>query len=219
MKREPEPEIMNGGEQVKAYAGADFSGPNQMFVDLFAENFSHISLGRILDLGCGPADIPIRFARRYPLCSVLGVDGASRMVESGRRNITIQGLEERVRLVHGILPHVELSAQHFSAVISNSLLHHLNEPQVLWQTIQLCGEKGAAVLVMDLFRPASPVAAREIVEKYAAAEPEILREDFYNSLLAAYSPAEVREQLTRAGLNGLKVRETSDRHFIAVGYL
>jgi hypothetical protein len=51
---------------------------------------------------------------------------------------------------------------------------------------------GAPVLVMDLMRPASPAAAEALVEQYAAGEPEVLRRDFYNSLLAAFEPGEVR---------------------------
>lgn len=141
------------------------------------------------------------------------------MLEFGRQNIAAQGLDERVKLVHGILPMVDLPKNNFSAIISNSLLHHLNDPHVLWQAISFCGKKGAAVLVMDLFRPSSPTAARQIVKKYSSSEPKILQEDFYNSLLAAYSPNEVREQLQQTGLNELKIRQISDRHFIVVGFL
>jgi ubiquinone/menaquinone biosynthesis C-methylase UbiE len=219
MNRQAEPEIMNGYRQVCAYAEADFSIPNQMFVDLFKENFPELSTGKILDLGCGPADIPLRFARHYPQCSVVGVDGADRMLEFGRKNIAAQGLDKRVKLIHGSLPHVDLPKNHFSTIISNSLLHHLHDPLVLWQAISFCGKKNAAVLVMDLFRPSSTTAAARIVSKYASSEPKILQDDFYNSLLAAYSPSEVREQLERAGLNNLKVSLISDRHFIVVGYL
>ncbi len=210
---------MNGYKQVKAYAKADFNGPNQMFVDLFGENFPLFSSGRVLDLGCGPADIPLRFAGRYEQCRVVAMDGAERMLEFGRRNIAAQGMVERVKLVHGVLPHCELPENHFSAIISNSLLHHLLDPLALWQAISYCGKKDAAVLVMDLFRPSSETAARRIVEKYAAGEPEILREDFYNSLLAAYTEAEVRAQLDRIGLSNLQVRQVSDRHFAVVGLL
>ena len=217
MERQAEPEIMNGHAQVKAYAKADFSSPNQMFVDQFAENFPHLLTGNILDLGCGPADIPLRFARLYPQCHVWGVDGACRMLEFGQQNIAAQGMEDRIKLVHGVLPRIDLPENHFSAIISNSLLHHLDAPQVLWQTIKYCGRKDAAVLIMDLLRPFSSTAARQIVKQYAATEAEILQEDFYNSLLAAYTITEVTDQLALANLSSLKVRQISDRHFIAAG--
>ncbi|MCI5134248.1 MAG: hypothetical protein D3920_04070 [Candidatus Electrothrix sp. AW2] len=70
-----EPELMEEEEQGLVYAQADFSGPNTLFLDLFAENFPHFSgKGTVLDLGCGPADILIRFARKYPGCTCVGID-------------------------------------------------------------------------------------------------------------------------------------------------
>ena len=35
MRRIPEPELMDDAEQAKAYAEADFSEPNQRFLELF----------------------------------------------------------------------------------------------------------------------------------------------------------------------------------------
>ena len=43
------------------------------------------------------------------------------------------------------------------------LLHRLHEPQGLWQSIAAAGAPGAAVMVMDLFRPESQAAAQAIV--------------------------------------------------------
>src|SRR5439155_579659 len=54
---------------------------------------------------------------------------------------------------------------------------------------------GGVVQVMDLFRPRSVNEARDIVEAAAGDEDQVLRDDFFNSLLAAFSPEEVRHQL------------------------
>ncbi len=50
----------------------------------------------------------------------------------------------------------------------------------------------------------------------AAREDPILREDFYNSLCAAFTIEEVREQLVTAGLD-LMVARVSDRHMLISG--
>jgi len=78
---------------------------------------------------------------------------------------------------------------------------------------------GAAVLVMDLFRPASTGEAQEIVEAYSGEEPEVLKRDFFNSLCAAFEPDEVRAQLEACGLDSLGVRTVSDRHLLVAGRL
>ncbi len=80
------------------------------------------------------------------------------------------------------------------------------------------GRPGAAVYVMDLMRPDSPLAAREIVERVAPREHPILKEDFYNSLCAAFTVAEVRGQLESAGLP-LTVEAVTERHMRIKGLL
>ena len=68
MERIPEPELMDEAEQARAYAEADFSGPHDMFVQLFREAFPDTApAGAVLDLGCGPADVTRRFASAFGL--------------------------------------------------------------------------------------------------------------------------------------------------------
>lgn len=220
MRRIPEPELMDDDAQARAYAEADFSAPHDNFVALFREAFPGLKLtGPALDLGCGPADVLIRFARAFPGCRLDGVDGAAAMLRYGREAVARAGLAERVRLVEGYLPGAALPETAYDAIISNSLLHHLADPAVLWASVKRWGQFGAAVFVMDLRRPDSPEQAAAMVHQYAANEPDILRRDFHHSLRAAYRPDEVRAQLRAAGLNGLEVREIGDRHLIVWGRL
>jgi ubiquinone/menaquinone biosynthesis C-methylase UbiE len=223
MKRIPEPELMNEASQARAYAEADFSEPNQLFMQLFTEHFPGFDGTTVVDLGCGPADIAIDFALQHPDAKVIGVDGAQSMLEFGNDRIAKTGLAGQVELrclylepetVNHICPSGEADA-----VISNSLLHHLATPETLWQAINFLGGKGAKILVMDLARPDNSEKAADIVEQYASDEPEILREDFYNSLLAAYTPDEVRGQLDSIGLQCLEVSMSSDRHLLISGEL
>jgi ubiquinone/menaquinone biosynthesis C-methylase UbiE len=220
MQRIPEPELMDEDEQARAYAEADFSEPHEQFVALFGEAFPNLELaGTALDLGCGPADVTLRFARAHPRCRIDGVDGAGAMLRFGREAVRRAGLEERVRLVRGCLPDAVLPLEAYDAVISNSLLHHLADPNVLWASARRWGKPGAPVFIMDLMRPDNIEQAERLVRLYAAAEPEILRRDFYNSLRAAYRPEEVREQLRAADLTGLDCRPVSDRHLVVSGRL
>ncbi len=219
MERVPEPELMLEEEQARAYAEADFSAPHQMFVDYFREIFGPHLEGVVLDLGCGPADIAVRFAKAFPACQIHGVDGSPAMIKYGKERIEKEGLEARIKLFLGKIPEFELPEHFYDAVIVNSLLHHLPQPEILWETIKKTARGGAAVLVMDLLRPKSPQEARSLVEKYASSEPEILKRDFYHSLLAAYTPPEVRDQLEKTGLFHFEIRVISDRHWIVFGRL
>lgn len=217
MQRVPEAELMDQDEQARAYAGADFSQPHNHFIELLAKAFPQGLGGVVLDLGCGPADISIRLARACPGCQVHGVDGALAMLECGREAVQQAGLQQRIRLMHGYLPGAELPLARYDAVISNSLLHHLAEPGVLWQTIRQYAVPGAPVLIMDLRRPDAIATARDMVGQYAAAEPALLQQDFYRSLLAAYTPEEVRGQLEQHGLGHFTLEVVSDRHWVVYG--
>jgi ubiquinone/menaquinone biosynthesis C-methylase UbiE len=215
MKRIPEPELMDDPAQALAYAEADFSEPHEDFVLHFRERFPRFRAGRVLDLGCGPADVTLRFAAAFPEVHILGVDGSPAMLRLGRRAILRAGLQDRVRLQRKYLP-CKLSAN-FDALISNSLLHHLAHPVTLWDTILQCSKSGTAVFIMDLLRPASLGEARHLVDAYAGDAPEVLRRDFLNSLRAAYRPEETWRQLQIAGLTKLRIETISDRHWIAWG--
>jgi trans-aconitate methyltransferase len=81
MKRILEPELMDDVAQARAYAQADFAEENQGFVDRFREYFPDWTGGHVVDLGCGPADIPIRFLRAFPDARVTGVDASRPMLD------------------------------------------------------------------------------------------------------------------------------------------
>jgi len=217
MDRVPEPELMDEPAQALAYACADFSAPHDAFVARFRRCFPDFGGGAVLDLGCGPADVTLRFARAYPQAQVTGVDGAEAMLALGRQAVAAAGLTQRVRLLHRRLPAEDLGGSAYAAVISNSLLHHLADPLVLWDAVRAAAAAAVAVFVMDLLRPPSRDAAAALVDLHAGDAPEVLRRDFLNSLLAAFRPEEVRSQLAAAGLSGMRVEVASDRHLIAYG--
>ncbi|HPW16626.1 MAG TPA: class I SAM-dependent methyltransferase, partial [Nitrospira sp.] len=81
MKRVLEPELMDDAAQARAYAKADFAEENQGFVDRFREYFPDWAGGHVVDLGCGPGDIPIRFLRSFPDARVTAVDASRPMLD------------------------------------------------------------------------------------------------------------------------------------------
>ena len=218
MQRVPEPELMDDPVQAEAYACADFEEPHNHFIELFCEivNPARVS-SPVLDLGCGSADISVRFARVFPDCAIHAVDGAASMLEYGKLRIAREGLQDRISLFHGIIPEFELPEKKYRIIISNSLLHHLHDPGVLWQYIRKYSEPGSFIFIMDLLRPDSRDQAMELVNLYSGNEPEILKRDFYNSLCAAFTLEEVKQQLCSDDLMGLNVQVISDRHMLIYG--
>lgn len=220
MQRQLEAELMDDAEQAAAYAAADFAEANGRFVELFSELCGDDFAGTVLDLGCGPGDICLRLARAFPAITVYGLDGSAAMLALAHQALAQQpGLAGRVCFLEGRLPLETLVLTGFDAVVSNSLLHHLPDPAVMWQTVRRFGRLGAPVLVMDLFRPPSKAAAQALARRYAADAPPVLQRDFFNSLCAAFTPEEIAGQLVAAGLAHLQIRVVSDRHVAVVGVL
>lgn len=219
MERILEPELMDDEAQARAYAEADFEEPNARFAAMCGEFAGALPPGAaLLDLGCGPGDITLRVARAWPGIEVHGLDGSAAMLAFGHAARAAEpALAGRVRFIEGLVPDATLPRAQYEAVISNSLLHHLHHPAGLWQMVKRYAVAGAPILVMDLMRPASPEAALRLVDEYAGGEPEVLRRDFYNSLLAAFELEEVRAQLRAAGLGQLEVAAASDRHLVVRG--
>jgi SAM-dependent methyltransferase len=221
MKRRPEPELMDTHEQALAYAQADFNESNTLFIELLRRlDPGALDGARALDLGCGPADISIRFLRAWPRATCDALDGSQPMLDLAQTALdALPGVAKRCRLIRDQIPSAALDRGGYDLIISNSLLHHLHDPQVLWQTLIETGKPGALVLIMDLMRPASAGWVEALVSTYADGEPKVLRDDFRNSLFAAFEPAEVAEQLAVAGLDGLDVGVVSDRHLAVSGRL
>ncbi len=212
---------MDEADQALAYAEADFSEPDARFIALLEGQAPGALDGvRALDLGCGPGNVLLRFLQAYPRATCDGLDGSAAMLAHARAALeTLPGLAQRARLVCACLPTDLLEDGAYDLILSNSLLHHLHDPQVLWQAVRRFGRPGALVQVVDLMRPASPGWAEALVATYADGAPEVLRNDFRNSLFAAFEPQEVEAQIQEAGLTGCEVAVVSDRHLAVFGRL
>jgi ubiquinone/menaquinone biosynthesis C-methylase UbiE len=217
MERTPEPELMDEQEQAAAYAAADWSEAHGKIPGYFRDRFSAFSSGRVLDLGCGTADVTVRFAKAYPLVTVLGVDGSDAMLAFGKRRVTDERLGDRITLENHYLPDPALEKQQFDAIVCNSLLHHFADPVALWRTAALCVKLHAPILTVDLLRPPDRETAVRLVQEHAKDAPPVLQRDFTASLHAAYSLEEVRRQLTAAGLSQFQVDQVDELHLVAWG--
>lgn len=218
MERVTEPhELMEDLAQAKDYADSDFSEPHDAFIARFQERFPEFSEGLVLDIGCGNADPTIRFAKKYPQAKLIGLDGSEAMLSFAKLAIEKERLSHRIQLDNRLLQDDTYSPATFDAIICNSLLHQLENPLDLWGAIRKVAKPGAPILVMDLMRPQTESDASKLVELHANGAPPLMARDFYNSLLAAFRPDEVRSQLDASGLSDLQVEVVSDRHMLIHG--
>ena len=224
MERVPEPELMEGRHQAAAYAAADFNASDGAVITRLGQLFPAGLGPRVIDLGCGPGNISFRLAGLDPQAQVLGIDGSAPMLELAQLELQRRSrgaLDLPGRLVFRLsrLPDPALPGG-FSAVVSNSLLHHLHDPAVLWRSLRQLGAPGACVYVKDLRRPADSAAAQVLLERHASGAPEVLQHDYLASLHAAFTPEEVAQQVQAADLaRELQVAPLEDRYVEVWGRL
>lgn len=205
--------------EAQAYAQADFSAVNQAFVDRLVELGGTGRGVRALDLGTGPADIPIRLLRATRGWHVTAVDASAPMLAIARSAVIKAGLTLSIRLLQADAKKTPLVDQSFDLIFSNSILHHLDDTVAFWREVRRLGRPEAIVLVRDLARPETPDAAQKIIRQYAGKESKLLQDEFYRSLLAAYTPEEIKAQLASGGLDYLEVAMVTDRHVDIFGRL
>ncbi len=219
MKRVLEQEIMNNFESICAFADADFSKLYQMIIDKIEECFGEQQFYNILDLGCGPGALSCKLLSVYEDAVLYGIDGSENMLKQAKHNIERAGVSNRVNLYLDVLPGTVLPNINYDLIHASNLLHHLSDPNVLWETIKLYGEKGTRVFVMDPIRPESEDIARDIVNRVSKEENEIMKSDHLNSLLASFTFDEVLGQLKKNKLDSTLHITKLKSHIIISGCL
>lgn len=215
-----EPEVMDTEEEAADYDAMDHSQVNDAFcTDFVAAAGARDFAGRVLDVGTGTALIPIALCKRQPNVRVVALDLAEQMLARARSNVAGAGLSGRVDLVLRDAKKSGFAARSFDAVISNSIVHHIPNPENALADMWSLVANGGVLFVRDLSRPESEEAVRELVDTYAPTGDERTNRQralFEASLRAALTVDEVESAAARAGIANASVEMTSDRHWTLV---
>ena len=211
MNRILEPEVMDTWLEATAYDAMDFTAVNTAFATDAMLLDPHAV--KVLDIGTGTARIPILMCQQRPQYLFTAIDLAQSMLIIGQRNVEEAQLTQRIRLERVDSKRMPYPDLEFDMVISNSLVHHLPEPYLLFQQIKRLIKLDGAILIRDLIRPENEQAVNELVTKFSSnydPQQQLLFED---SLKAALTLAEVRELIDRVGLTQVKLSQTSELHW------
>ena len=216
MKRIPEPERMQPIEEIH-YAKADYAKPHEEFVGEVLGAVGRRPGVRLVDLGCGPGDILVRLSRRGVDWQLYGLDFWKRMLGYARDAELSLGPHRAIRWIQADIKATSLPTAMFGAIISNSVLHHVEDAEQFWLEVGRLAEPCATVLLRDLRRPPDEQAARIIIARHIGGESSVVRNHYLSSLRSAYTVDEIRAQLQAAGIAGLKVRKVADRYLEVFG--
>ena len=209
MKRILEPEAMDTPEEAEGYDSMDHTEANSSFVTRLLELGGN---GHMLDIGTGPAHIPILICGELADARITAVDMAHHMLRVAAANVAASGFGERIELLHGDAKDLGFEGEGFDAVYSNTILHHIPDPRPFLREARRVLRPGGALLVRDLFRPADPGRLAELVALHTSGCDDYQRGLFAASLAAAFTPEELRDLVRECGLEAAEVVVDTDRH-------
>jgi ubiquinone/menaquinone biosynthesis C-methylase UbiE len=207
-----EPEVMDTPEEARDYDAMDHSTVNRVFVDDFLAACPNPG-ERILDVGTGTAQIPSALCRRLTAAHVTAIDAAGHMLAVAEKNVKRAGLGKQITLRQFDAKRTPFGEGEFSAVISNSIVHHIPEPFDVLREMKRVAAVGGVLFVRDLLRPDNDAAVRHLVQTYAGNANAHQQKMFDDSLRAALTLDEVRAMVARLSFDPATVRQNSDRHW------
>lgn len=214
LPRIPEPvQVMDDAAQAGAYAheGQGFLAPLYLFHAIQASAL--IQPGdRVLDLACGPGNQLCHHARITPSARFVGIDAAQTMLDLGRRRLVSEGLEE-VDLKAGRMQCLEaLPDASIDVAICTMSLHHLSDfgdlLACLHEIRRVLKPEGRVYLAdfgrLKRLRTMHYLANRD------SRQPNVFREDYFNSLRAAFSVEELGVAAQEVFGETLELKHTHD---------
>lgn len=206
-----EPEVMDTREEARDYDAMDHGAVNRLFI----ADFLAIWDGRnpLLDVGTGTAQIPIKLCRQAPAAQVVAVDLAQEMLRVAEENVRRAGLETRLRLELCNARSLPYADRTFGAVISNSIVHHIREPELVLAEMLRVLQPGGTVFVRDLLRPPDEATVERLVATYAGDANRHQQQMFADSLRAALTLEETRQMVANVGYDPGAVQQITDRHW------
>jgi ubiquinone/menaquinone biosynthesis C-methylase UbiE len=133
----------------------------QRHYELLARDiYAYCPVGRILDIGTGPAWLLIKLHQLNPKLQLFGVDASAAMVVQARQNLKRAGLSEGVEIQEGNVSSLPFSESFFDAVISTGSMHHWKSP--------ICG-------VNEIYRVLKPARMAMLYDVVSDMPVEILK--------------------------------------------
>jgi SAM-dependent methyltransferase len=213
-RRATDPELLDEGvpddEALRSLADIRFVnrwlGNRGQLASIVRPYLEASSQPRLLDVGCGSADIPAHLLRKAPPPTVaVGVDIKLLHLAAGPREV------RRVRADVRALPFPPRS---FDVVLASLFLHHFDAPEVAAVLRALFALTRRALVINDLRRARVPyVFARATFPLLLRSR--VSRNDGLLSIRRAFTPDELEAAFAEAGIP-VRVRRTFPYRLLAV---
>ena len=214
MQRVLEPDVMDRWDEAVDYDAMDFLEVNTTIAQRVSQ-LCHLDVAKVLDAGTGTARIPMILCQMRSQWQIWGIDLAENMLKIGSENVEKAGLQDKIMLQVVDAKQLPYQDEQFDIFISNSLVHHLPNPLPFFVELKRVLKPQGAMCIRDLLRPADENTMNNLVESIGVEYNEHHKKLFGDSLHAALTIDEVTHLISQAGIQGVKVYQSSDRHWTA----
>ena len=202
---------MDTAEAAEAYDAMEHGEVDQAFVDRVVALGAND--GHFLDVGTGPAQIPILLAQHCPNIQITAIDLSEEMLKIAKRHVADNDLTDQITLELIDAKDLPYPDNTFDGLISNSIVHHIHDSLRALKEMGRVAKPKGVVLIRDLIRPETPADAQAFVDCYAAEDTPYQQKLYYASFLAAFTLAEVNQMLIQMDMPGAVVVQSTDRHW------
>lgn len=165
-----------------------------------------IAAPRLLDVGCGSADLPARLLRERPGLRVVGLD---------RKLLHLRAAPAEVARVAADVRGLPFAAGSFDVVMASLFLHHFDSDAAAALLRELFALARRALVVNDLRRARVPYYFGRAVFPLLF-RSAVSVNDGLVSIRRAFTPGELRELFARADIPGARVQRKFPYRLVAV---
>lgn len=161
---------------------------------------------RLLDVGCGSADLPALLLRARPCLLAVGADVKA---------LHLRQAPPGVRCVVADVRALPFAPRSFDVVTASLLLHHFDPPEVPPVLRSLFALARRALVVNDLRRARLPYLFGRLAFPLLFRSP-VSMADGLVSIRRGFTPAELEAAFVEAGIDGVRLRRSWPYRLVAV---
>ena len=108
--------------------------------------------GKILDVGCGFAAVPIEIAKALPEAEITGIDLGLPLLELGQRLVDEAGVSDHITLLEGDAHSLAYEDDTFDVVVNTFMLHIVDDPVAMLNETERVARPDGRIMIRDLRR-------------------------------------------------------------------
>ncbi len=194
------------GEQTAEYYLEHQKKLGSFYLDSFIRTLQmQMIIGRYLEIGPGPGYQTVEIAKAIPGTEIVALEPSQAMVKVAKDYCEQQGLAERITLVNGEVEDTELFQDigKFDVIFSTFSLHHWLDAEKAFKNLVSAVKENGLILVYDF-------------ERHWLTRSIPIRNGMFDSIKAAYTPAEIDAILKKLGVQNYSIKRKFPAQLISI---